>query len=281
MVKLFTLPSANNAHIQFVKKSKKNLYAHFRNTNTKQKYKGVHDAVESVFAKGYDYKKAIHDLTPPKVRARKQHGQRRKKPVAKTAKQGKSRGTRLDVQLTKTVDIYRKYQCSMEVFYDENALNAFKGKLTTTERSFLTNKLYLEEVKCIWKWCFVNKISPIATQLRVHSAYINRATEIDLVGVTERNEIILFECKRGFVNYHYKHNGMLRYPYHKHHNHPYNQHQLQLFLNTVLFRDTFPKHQVAMSYLFRVDENDFDAYPLDDWVVQPRDRAIAVLRALA
>lgn len=250
--------------------------SYYYNPVTKKKLRGVHPTNAKKFYPKYTKKAAIYDATPiTQVKHVYPTGYKRKG-LVKNVKQGKARGSRLDIQLTKTVDIFQAHPGpdTQRLFYDTAYLNRYVG-LKASERTFLKSKAYMPEIRMIWAWCHQQQLVPIQTQIGVCSTRLNEGTEIDLICEDQQKRISIIECKNGYINHLYHHTGnRMLPPFQKQLDHPYNQHQLQLLANVILFQNSFPHTPIHKHYVFRVDPHFYDVYPLEEWAVHLKDAYI-------
>lgn len=234
--------------------------------------RGVHDLIDKL-CPHYSYEAATKDATPPALKTRK-----RKRSYRSF---GMNRGRRLDTQLTKTLDIFNKHLPPPAIFYDKKALNKTKD-LTKSEKSFLSNRLYLPEMKFVWAWFEEKKIRPVATQVNVGNTVIGRATPIDLVGQDIQGRWVLFEFKDGHKQKFFHHTGKnMKPPFQHIQDSKFNQAHLQLLLGLLLFRSQFPSVTDAqmspVHYIVRVDDVYIDSYELAPWALEGREKLSKML----
>lgn len=192
---------------------------------------GVHPTLHSLFYPNYSWLQA-------RVRA--------EQASPKTARHqyyGIKAGTQLDKAITKSIDEFHRTGRKPKL-----------AKLSRTAAQF-------------WKLCDLKAWIPVASQVTVGCSTLRVATRIDAVCHDAQGHVILLEIKNGY-SYYNEGNAMMKRVYTDHNNSPLNQHQLQLFLNQVLYKRTFPTRVVAGSYVCRFEPGLVDLHPLAGWVVE-------------
>ncbi len=257
-------------------------FSYFYNPATKKKYRGVHKVIKKWVPK-YNKRAAIYDATPATQTKHVYPVGYKRKGLVKNVKQGKSRGSRLDKQLTRTLEIHQAHPGpdTQRLFYDTAYLNKYVG-LTKAERTFLKSRSYMREVRMLWAWCHQQQLLPIQTQASVCSTALNIGTDVDLICEDAQKRYVLVECKNGYIKYLYHHTGnRMLAPFTAQYDHAYNQMHQQLLTNLILFQNSHPHHRESPThYVFRVDPHFYDVYPLEQWAVKHKQEYIQALQQL-
>lgn len=153
---------------------------------------------------------------------------------------GIKKGRQLDASITKSVDDFSKTGNRPQL-----------DKLSRSGGEF-------------WKLCELKSWTPIGSQVIVGCSELRVATRIDVVCKNTNGDIILLEIKNGY-SYYSEANAMMKQVYTDRNNSPLNQHQLQLFLNQILYKKTHPHHKIANSYICRFQPGMVDVHPLAAW----------------
>ena len=109
-----------------------------------------------------------------------------------------------------------------------------------------------------------NDLEFVSTQQRVESPEHNLFTMVDLLTKKETtNELVVFEIKTGFQNYHHKYVTAMCHPYAYLTDSAFNQHQLQLSFTVAMVEKTLGQTvDKRLSSIVQFTENDMFIHPL-------------------
>lgn len=221
---------------------------------------------ERVFFAGYSHAAAkhvdssIHDTSAAsqvyKWKGWKKHNSSRP-PLS-----GQQMGTLLDSQIEKTVTVYDKFQLPYEFFFDDDFRAAYKAKGVTARLKASCAKLLWSTAR-FWKLMRVKKLRPVVSQLVTGVEQWGFSTKPDVVCLDEHNKTVVLEVKWGYEGtYNHCTKVRMQEPFQTLSDCPFNQHMLQLYGTTVLYRANFPSRALATPLLLRFHTDAVDVHPL-------------------
>jgi hypothetical protein len=96
-----------------------------------------------------------------------------------------------------------------------------------------------KETRCLLQYCEDHKLTILHCQFPVANKAAKICTNIDIIAKDTNGKTVIIELKTGYRRYKFNYVGSMKHPFEQLHDSPYNQHQLQLFITTHLFKLSF------------------------------------------
>jgi hypothetical protein len=195
--------------------------------------------------------------------------QRKRKTGSKT--KGQRKGCLADRHMTDTIRWFKKFNVPMRAFCDKAA----GKKFARANQSALSKECYLylmgharsDMAVKIWNTMRINNFTPSDTQVRVGVKEWGLATAVDMTAKDAHGNDVVIELKTGYTNYIHKHTAQpMRYISGNVSDCPANQHQLQLFVTTELFKRSKPHQGNVKSVIFHLTDTGVSLLHLKPWV---------------
>ena len=221
--------------------------------------RGVTDVVRSLFFPEYNYGEA-----------KRGQGRRRPSdvPAPKKTQIGRSRGRRVDREISESLDLMHKYNIEPEWMLDLRVYEKQMLSLDTepADRAKLDNLAHHahEFTKRFWEIMVKNQWVPLRGQGNCASSSARLGTAVDAVVAHRRSprKHILIEIKCGYYTYLFKHCGMMKSPLDMFCDSPLNQFHVQLLCTKILYERTYVRQNDLQAYVVVLHEYGSDVRAL-------------------
>ena len=245
--------------------------------------RGAHPTLRSCFYPNYSFAAAAQGpaSADSEWRAEQLAAQERPAPGGPRVR-GVKGGLLVDAEMRRTVALLLKHRAAglaplAFTSHAQQLLFSERLALPARDKALLRKRLSGACAK-IWQALVRLGLTPCATQVPVGCPALRSATAADLVCEDALRRKVVVEVKTGFLGYHLRHSGALAGIWPRQTDCPANQHQLQAFLTTELYRRTFPTHAVAQGAVLRVDALGVELTPVQPWVLQGAAAILARVR---
>lgn len=221
----------------------------------RQWVRGVTDVVRSLFFPKYVYGEA-------------KRGQERRRPsdcpAPKKTQIGRSRGSRVDREISESLDLMRKYNIEPKWMLEPKVYqkHMVTVAVNAAHRAKLDNLVYHahEFTKRFWEIMVKNQWIPVRGQGNCASSSARIGTAVDAVVAHKHSprKHILVEIKCGYYTYLFKHCGMMESPLSMFCDSPLNQFHVQLLCTKLLYERTYVHQKNLKAYVVVLHEHGSD-----------------------
>lgn len=224
---------------------------------------GVLPLLKKLLYPRFRYKESTHrNRAPPVAPPASTTAHLTARQPAQRDPRGRAAGVALDAAIAQGTRLLQQHQLPVSALFRSRQRPLPKPLVRYRTR-------WSKPVQNFWRLCVARHWTPVQCQAPVGSLELRCATHVDVVCQDQNQDYIVLEIKLGYCGTTLTDSTRaMSKPFTDRSDCYNNQHQLQLLLNTQLYRITHPNHRIAGAFVLRFHEDGVDASPLADWAKQ-------------